>query len=420
MRRAASGVCTVAVELPKTLADAPAILAFIGDAETEATLRDSLAGLAGDGLDIRRGNITTAIAAMTAGKTPRVLIVDLSGQDQPMDALGELSDVVEPDVILLVIGETEDIGFYRHIIRGLGVTEYIFKPINRDAVARFFGPFINDKITHADTARGGRVIAFVGARGGVGATTIAANLAWYLGVIEKRHTVFVESDLYLGSGALLLGGKTGPGLRMALEAPDRIDPLFVDRAVQAIAGRLSILAGEEKLTESVKYQPGAAQRLIEALRLRFNFVIVNVPFLPLPLNREFLEFNHHRVIISDATLASLHDGLRLLALPNGLWQPQSATLVLNRQGREGTLARQEMEANAKLKFDVVIPDLPLQINESASLGQPAVMAAGAFHDAIAMLAQQVGFVSTDGHAVSTAGARFSLSGLFRRLIPHRG
>jgi len=413
----------VTAELPKSLSDgvrpaAASIVAFIADAATERTLREGLTDLAGDGLDIRRGNIRTAIGAMTAVKTPRVMIVDLSGEDRPLDALGELSDVVEPDVILLVIGETEDIGFYRHITRGLGVTEYVFKPINRDAVARYFGPFINAKLAGADTARGGRVIALIGARGGVGATTIAANLAWYLGVMEKRHTVFVESDLYMGSSTLLLGGRTGPGLRMALEAPERIDPLFVERAVQTVSGRLSILAGEEKLTDNVKYAAGAAQRLIESLRLRYNFVIVNVPFLPLPLNRELLEFNHHRVVISDATLASMHDTMRLLQLPNGLWQPQSPTLVLNREGRVGTLTRQNMETAAKLRFDVCIPDLPAEINQSASLGEPAVAKTGAFRDAIVMLARQVGFVGDHGRA-GTAGAHFSLSGLFGKFIPHR-
>lgn len=415
--------------LPKSVSDAfhpvgrpaaAAVLAFIADTETEQTIRDSLGDLVADSLDIRRGNIRTAIAALSFEKTPRALIVDLSGEEQALDALAALSDVVEPDVILLVVGETEDIGFYRHITRALGVTEYIFKPISRDAVARYFGPFINTQMIGADTARGGRVVAFVGAKGGVGATTIAANMAWYLGVIAKRHTVFVEADLYLGSGALLLGGKPGPGLRMALETPDRIDPVFVERAAQTVSGRLSILAGEEKLTDTLKYAPGAAQRLIEALRLHYNYIILNVPFQPMPLNREFLEFSHNRVIISDATLASIHDTMRLLKLPRGIWQPQSATIVLNREGRAGTLDRRNIEASAKFKFDVVFPDLPLQVNQSASLGSPAVTKAGPFRNAIIALAGHIGLGPSGERAGGLTGHYFSLSGLLKRLIPQRG
>ncbi len=408
------------VSYPLNRPESLAVLAFIADPETEQTIRDSLGELVGNGLDIRRGNVRSAISWMLTAKTPRVLIVDLSGEEQPLDALAELSDVVEPDVILLAVGETENIGFYRHIIRGLGVTEYIFKPINRDAVARYFGPFINAKMAGTDTARGGRVVALMGARGGVGATTIAANLAWYLGVIAKRHTVFVELDLYMGSGALLIGGKTGPGLRMALEAPDRIDPLFVERVAQSVAGRLSILAGEEKLTYTTNYAPGAAQRLIAALRLTYNFVILKIPFLPLPLNREFLEFNHHRVIISDATLASAHDTVRLLELPNGVWQPQSPTVLLNREGRVGTLTRKDIEDSCKLKFDIAIPDLPQLINQSASLGEPAVTKTGPFQDAIVALAEQIGFVGERGRAESLTVLNFSLRGLLRKLTPRRG
>lgn len=384
-------------------AGGPAIIAFIADAATEQVLRDALRDAFTDGIDIRRGNVRTAASAMLKLKTPDVLIIDLSGEDQPLNALGQLADVVEPDVVLLVIGETSDIGFYRRVTRDLGATEYIFKPINRDTVARFFLPYILSKTTGADTARGGRVISVIGARGGVGATTIAANLAWYLGVIEKRHTVFVDADLYTGSGALLLGGKTGAGLRMAFETPERIDPLFVERAAQIVAGRLSILASDEAFATRLTYAPGAAERLITTLRLRYNFIILDVPFLPLDCNQELIAFNHHRVIVTDPSLAGIHDTVRLLELPHGIWQPQSPTLILNRQGRAGTLDAKQIQASAKLKFDVVIPDLPALINESASLGEPAVTRHGPFRDAIAELARQAGFVGAHDQPGNTSG-----------------
>ena len=261
------------------------VLAFLSDTQTEQVLRDGLGDIVANGMDIRRGTVRTAINAMAKLQTPEVLIVDISGEDQPLHALGELSDVVEPGVRVLVIGDTDDVDFYRHITRGMGVMEYIFKPITREAVARHFAPLITRKAVGSDAARGGRVVALLGARGGVGATTIAGNLAWYLGVIAKRHTVFLESDLHMGSGALLLGGKTGPGLRMALETPDRIDPLFVERAAQPVAERLHVLASEEKLHEPLNYAKGAAQRLIETLRVRYNFIVMDVPFLPMPANR---------------------------------------------------------------------------------------------------------------------------------------
>ncbi len=391
------------------------VLAFLGDPATEQVLRDGLGDVA-NGIDIRRGTIRNAISAMAKLQTPEVLIVDIAGDDQPLHALGELSDVVEPGVRVLVIGDTDDVDFYRHITRGMGVMEYIFKPITREAVARHFAPLVTRKNAAQDTTRGGRVVAVMGARGGVGSTTIAGNLSWLLGVMAKRHTVFLESDLHMGSGALLLGGKTGPGLRMALETPDRIDPLFVERAAQPVSERLQVLASEEKLSEPLHYSPGAAHRLIETLRVRYNFIIMDVPFLPMPCNRELIEYAHHRVIVMDPSLASVRDTLRLLALPNGPWQPQSPSIVLNRQGRPGGLTRKQIEEALKVKIDVVIPDMPKQLNESASFGEPAIVARGPFRQGVVDLAREIGFVgSREETGAATAVQTSAISGLFKKL-----
>lgn len=393
------------------------VLGFVSDPASEQVLRDALSDAAAGGIDIRRGNVRTAIAAMAKLQTPEVLIVDIAGEEQPLQALGELSDVVEPGVRVLVIGDSHEVDFYRHITRGMGVMEYLFKPITRESVARHFGPLVDRKNIKDDSARGGRVVVVMGARGGVGATTIAGNLSWLLGVTAKRHTVFLESDVYMGSGALLLGGKTGPGLRMALETPDRIDPLFVERAAQLVSERLHVLASEEKLTEPMEYSSGAARKLIEALRVRYNFIIMDVPFLPMACNRELIEFAHQRVIIMDPSLASVRDTLRLLNLPNGPWQPQSPTVVLNRAGRPGGLTRKQIEDALKLKIDIVIPDMPKQLNESASFGEPAVAAKGPFRQAISELAREIGFVANreedGGFSAGTAkaGGVFKLLGL---------
>jgi pilus assembly protein CpaE len=397
------------------------VLAFLGDPATEQVLRDGLGDQVANGIDIRRGTVRTAIAAMAKLQTPEVLIVDIAGEEQPLHALGELSDVVEPGVRVLVIGDTDDVDFYRHITRGMGVMEYIFKPITREAVARYFAPLVTRKTVGQDATRGGRVVAIMGARGGVGCTTIAGNLAWLLGVIAKRHTVFLESDLHMGSGALLLGAKTGPGLRMALETPDRIDPLFVERAAQPVAERLQVLASEEKLSDPLNYAPGAARRLIETLRVRYNFIIMDVPFLPMPCNRELIEYAHHRVIVMDPSLASVRDTLRLLGLPNGPWQPQSPTIVLNRQGRPGGLTRKQIEEALKVKIDVVIPDIPKQLNESASFGEPAVASSGPFRQAIIDLSREIGFVGNREDTASPGGAPSgSVSGLFKMLGLQKG
>jgi pilus assembly protein CpaE len=198
---------------------------------------------------------------------------------------------------------------------------------------------------------------------------------------------------------------------MAHETPDRIDPLFVERAAQPVSERLHVLASEEKLSEPLNYAPGAARRLIDTLRVRYNFIVLDVPFLPMACNRELIEFAHHRVIVMDPSLASV---------PNGPWQPQSPTIVLNRQGRPGGLTRKQIEDALKVKVDIVIPDIPKQLNESASFGEPAVMQRGPLRQAIIDLSREVGFVGGREDGPASVAAPSSFNGIFKKLIPQRG
>jgi pilus assembly protein CpaE len=372
--------------------DRTRIIAFVGNQETEAALREGLLEAVPQGFEIRRGTVRAAIAALQKMPTPQMLIVDVSGEDQPLSALGELSGVVEPDVRVLVIGDRDDLNFYRQVTRGLGVMEYLYQPLMRDMVARHFGPHILQRAPMTEGVHGGRVVTVTGARGGTGASTIAANLAWHFGVEARRHTVLLDADLHRGTAAMQLGAKTGPGLRTALEAPDRIDELFVERAAQPVNKRLHVLAGEEKLTETINYTQNAAARLVDALRKRYNFVVIDVPCSALPLHRELLMLANQRVLVMDPTLASVRDTLRLLALPNGPLQPRRGVLVLNRDNLPGGLNHRQLEEGLKMKPDVIIPDLPKVVGHATSMGEPAVAVRGRFRTGMLLLAREVAFV----------------------------
>lgn len=400
----------------RTRGERTAVLAFLADAEAETVLREALAEAVPQGMEVRRGNVRTAIAALARLPTPRTLIVDVSGEEQPLTALGDLSEVVEPDVRVLVIGDLEDVNFYRHVTRSLGALEYLYKPLSRDMVARHFRPFIAEESTTSEAVLGGRVVTVTGVRGGVGATTIAANLAWHFGVAARRHTVLLDPDLYRGTAALTLNAKTGAGLGTALESPQRIDELFVERAAQPVAERLAVLAGEEKLAIAPAYAPEAAGKLLEALRRRYNFVVADVPFAPLSIYRDLLDLAHQRVLVLEPTLAGVRDTLRLLALPPGKAQPRRAVVVLNRLGRPGGLNRRQVEDALKMKPDVVIPDLPRLVGEAASMGEPAVAARSAFRAGIISLAREVAFVRLLDSSVGAKSSELIEPGRRRRLF----
>ncbi len=372
--------------------DRPPFVAFLSDTESEATVREGLMEAASEGLEVRRGGIRQAIAALQKMATPRILLVDVSGEDQPLTALADLSEVVEPDVRVLVVGDRHDVNFYRQLTRGLGVVEYLYKPLTRDMVARHFAPCVQHQAPSTEMVQGGRVVTITGCCGGVGATTLAVNLAWHFAVDAKRHTVLLDPNLHTGTAAMLLGAKVGSGLRTALETPSRVDELFVERSAQPAGDRLSVLASEEKLTEQPTYAAGAAQRLLGILRRRYNFVVVDVPFGPNPVYRDLLDLAHQRVLVTEPSLASVRDTLRMLALPNGPQQARRAVVVLNRDGQPGGLTRAQVEDALKMKIDVAIPYLPRQVGTAATLGEPAMSLRTGFRTGVLHLAREVAFV----------------------------
>ena len=341
--------------------DRLSVAAFVTDAGTEAVLRDGLSDLVPEGLDIRRGSVRSVIAAMMRMATPEVLIIDISGQDRPLQALAELCDVIEPATRLLVLGDTDDVDLYRHIIKNTGAIDYIFKPVTLEMIGRQLAPLITRQLIAGDSSRGGRVIAVMGARGGVGASMVAANLAWRLGTDSNRHTVLVDADMHVGVMPEILGVQSNSRLINLLEGNEQIIPTLIEDTTQPVSPRLHLLSGRLPVGENLSYVSGVAQSLIEALRLRYNFVVMDIPYLPVASHRELLELAHHRLIVLDPSLASLRDTLRLLGLSSGPKRLQRPTLVLNRDQRPGGLKRKQIEEALKRKVDVIIPDLPRQL-----------------------------------------------------------
>ncbi|MBK1660768.1 AAA family ATPase [Paracraurococcus ruber] len=399
------------VPRPEPAAESPnrperrALVCFTADAGTEEALRSGFAEAARGDAEFRRGDIARAIAALGEMPTPWTLVVDVAGHPQPIAALEDLSNVVEPDVRVLVVGDREDVGFYRQLTRGLGVADYLYKPLTAAMVAEHFRPVLVRGRLPAAPMRGGRLVTVTAARGGAGASTIAANLAWYIATKAERHTVVLDADLHRGTQGLLLGAQVGPGLRSAVESPDRVDELFLERTAIRVAERLHLLAAEEPLAMPVACAPGAAERLVQVLRRRFNFIVADAPADPGGLGRLLADAAQQRILVLEPTLAGIRDTLRLLQLEAGPGQAHRPLLVLNRAGRRGGLPTSQVAEALKVEPDLILPDLPKPLEQAATLGQPAVTASGAFRLAIARLAQAAGGV---GEAAPRAGlfARF--------------
>lgn len=400
----ADRIAPAAPQASAAAAERAPLLAFVTDAESDAVLRETLLAELGEGAEVRRGDVLAATKSLRRSTTPFALLVDVTGVDQPLSALEELALVVEPDVRVLVIGERQDAAFYRQLTRGLGVLEYLFKPLTQEMVARHLLPYLRSGATPRDMhLRGGRVITVTGVRGGVGATTVAANLAWHLGEEARRHTILFDADLHGGAAALLLGARTTSGLRAALEHPDRVDELFVERTAQPAGERLHVLAAEENPGEAVAAQPGAAARLLGMLRRRYNFVVVDLPARSAPAARELLDLAHQRVLVTDASLAGAREMLRYAAIPNAPTQSRRALTVLNRAGQPGFLTEAQIREALGEPPDLTIPWLPKVVPGAADLGEAACARRGPFRTSLLGLVREVASVRMEGEEVERKG-----------------
>jgi pilus assembly protein CpaE len=242
----------------------------------------------------------------------------------------------------------------------------------------------------AGTQRGGRLISLAGVRGGVGTTTLAANLAWVIGSEMRRHTVLLDADLYMGTAALTLNVKATSGLRTALESPERVDQLLIERSAQPAGERLHVLAAAEPLDSSTEYGAGGALMLCQALRQRYNFVIADAGARQLPFARDLQLLAEQRVIIVDPTSLAVRNFEKISQMMHGAGQLRKPTVVLNFADRAGGLGQARMEQMLGLRFDAVIPDLPRVLSKAAVFGEPAAAVKGPFRNAVFAIAKAVG------------------------------
>lgn len=374
-------------DAPTARPDRKALLCYTLDAETEQTVKDGLAGVMAPGMEFMRGNIHKAIATLKEIPTPLTLIVDVAGEPQALAALEDLSTVVEQDVRVLVIGDRQDLGFYRQITRGLGVADYLYKPLVAGMVAENFAAFVARRREAALRKRGGKVVTITGARGGVGASTVAVHLGWYLAHTAKRYTVLLDADLHRGVVPLMLDIQSGNGLRTALQFPERVDELFVERSALVSSERLHALATEEVLAKDFDFREGACEHLLGMLRRRYSLIIADTPFASNSFSRELLNGAQQRVIVMEPTLAGIRDALRLLQLPATANQAYRPLLVVNRHNRRGAIPIKQLAETMRMEPDILLPDLPEAIEKTASMGMPTNKWNRAFAKAIGELAE---------------------------------
>jgi pilus assembly protein CpaE len=281
------------------------IVAFVSDADTESLVRKCLVEIGVSDGRVVRGTVTDATEQIQAGRSPRILIVDVAGIAEPVERLHSLADVCDPSTSVIVIGDRSDIPFYRNL-RDTGVTEYFFKPLVLEQLARCCEAVLVGTESQVGL-RVGKLITVLGVRGGVGATTLAVSAAWHVAEDLQRRAILVDLNLQGGDAALQLDVPPSHALYECLEHPDRIDELFLERAIVRSAPRLGILSSLEPLEQVVNAHDASTLQVLTNLRAYFRYVVLDMPALIAPQMKGSLQAPGIILLVSDGSLSAARD-----------------------------------------------------------------------------------------------------------------
>src|SRR5260370_20143870 len=375
---------------PQLAAGRLPLMAFV-DAETERVLQECSLLLGRSA--IMRGGIAKAIDHLSEQRSPHLLIVDISGIDLPLSKIHTLADVCEPGTNVVAIGDHNDVGLYRDLADA-GVSNYIVKPLTRELLTKALTPKTNsgEMGRAARSVKLGKMVSFIGARGGVGTTTLACNLAWHLANRQSRRVALVDLDLQNGDCPLLFNITTTPGVRDALANPLRLDPLLLDRIMTQHGERLFVLGSEEPLHENMQITATAIDTLFSVLRSQYHYVIVDVPRIPAPAFRRALEIADRRVIVVDQTMRAMRDAVRLAKMFGDSEIPGAEhrnIFIVNRVGEHHALSLTDVQKVLQVKTTSTVPFLPSLVTPAAHHGLMAADKRGKFADAVATLALEL-------------------------------
>ncbi|HEY8565119.1 MAG TPA: AAA family ATPase [Beijerinckiaceae bacterium] len=278
---------------------------------------------------VQMGGPAAAVEAFRNAPTPNVIILESHGERSsllgPLDTLAEFCD---PGTRVLAVGHVNDVVLYRELMRR-GVSDYLIAPVAvLDVVAS-----ISELFAAPGADPVGRTIAVVGAKGGVGASTVAHNLAWAVSTSLKTSTVIADLDIAFGTAGLDFNQDPPQGIAEAIFAPDRLDANLVDRLLSKCSDHLSLLAAPALLDRTVDLPETAVDGLVDILRASVTTIILDMPHVWTAWARRTLVGADQIVIVAAPELASLRNTKNLYdSLRQSRPNDRQPKVVLNQAG----------------------------------------------------------------------------------------
>ena len=324
---------------------------------------------------IRIGGVAAAVEAYRHEPTPPLIVVECMKDPQSLLwEVDQLAEVCDAGTKVVVVGATNDILLFRELMRR-GVSEYLVAPLQPLQLISAIGGLF------ADPAQPfvGRSIAFVGARGGTGSSSVAHNTAYAMSERIGANTVIVDYDLPFGTAGLDFNQDPLSGVADALSQPDRLDSTLLDRMMVRCTDKLSLFAAPATLDVDWDISPEAFEEVTTQIRGTAPFVVLDLPHLWSGWMRRTLIAADEVVIVATPDLASLRNAKNMIDLiRQGRPNDAPPRLVLNQVGVPGRpeIPAKDFGVALGVHPSLIIPFEPKVFGAAANNGQMILDAGG--------------------------------------------
>ena len=304
---------------------------------------------------VHRGGFAEAIDRYREYPPPDLIIIEESGCSEKLEfQIEALAEFCPPTTRLVIIGERNDILLYRRLTK-LGVSDYLVHPITPLIILDGLGVILLED----DAARDlGLVVAVVGARGGVGSSTLAHNAAAILRRRFDATTLLIDADMGFGTAALQFDISPPHSLGDALKERDDLDGEVLERLTYWLDKRFGILAAPDRLDHILSPDPDGMRHLIEQSRRIASYIVLDLPSGWAPQTVEAITAADRVVVVATPDLPSLRNSRNLMEMIRKL-RPNDAPahLVLNRMPTKGkpAISQEDFSRVLDRKISVVLP-----------------------------------------------------------------
>ena len=280
-------------------------------------------------MEVLEGGVAAATQYYVNETTPNLLIIEGSGDPRQLLAeLDSLAEYCDENIKVVVVGQTNDIRLYRELMRR-GVSEYLVAPIEPVQMIRAIAGLFTDP----EAPFAGKTLAVTGVKGGVGASSVAHNLAWALTERCKVNATLVDLDLNFGTTGLDFNQDTAATIADALMSPDRFDDAIMGRLITKATDRLSLFTAPATLDRTYNLDPETYTRVLEQVRGSVPFMVLDLPHIWTDWFKSTVISADELIVVAGPDLASLRNGKNLIdflraARPND----NPPKLVLNMVG----------------------------------------------------------------------------------------